>query len=219
MGDIKNFRKDWNKPKRPLNFELKMEELKILGTFGLKTKRELWKARTELSRVRNQARSLLALRQEVREKEEPILIHSLSRIGLVEQNATLDDVLNLEINDLLSRRLQTIIMKKFYFKTPYQARQAISHGHILIGDRVVNIPSYVVKVDEEEQVKLTPESIFNKILSKPEPESELGSPETENIEIKEVSTEEKISADEKPATEEKISADEKPATEEKPSTE
>ena len=207
MGDIKNFRKDWNKPKRPFNFELKMEELKILGTFGLKTKRELWKARTELSRVRNQARSLLSLRQEVREKEEPILIHSLSRIGLVEQSATLDDVLNLEINDLLSRRLQTIIMKKFYFKTPYQARQAISHGHILIGDRVVNIPSYVVKVDEEEQVKLTPESIFNKILSKPEPESELGSPETENIEIQEAVTEEKISTDEKPATAEKPSTE------------
>jgi len=185
----------------------------------LKTKRELWKARTELSRVRNQARSLLALRQEVRDREEPILLHSLSRIGLVKQNATLDDVLNLEIDDLLSRRLQTVIMKKFYFKTPYQARQAISHDHIMIGDRIVNIPSYVVKVDEEDKVKLTPESIFNKILSKPEPESELGSPETENIEIKEVSTEEKISADEKPATEEKISADEKPATEEKPSTE
>ena len=207
MGDVKNFRKDWNKPKRPFNFDLKMEELKILGTFGLKTKRELWKARTELSRVRNQARSLLALRQEVREKEEPILIHSLSRIGLVEQNATLDDVLNLEINDLLSRRLQTIIMKKLYFKTPYQARQAISHGHIMIDDRIVNIPSYVVKVDEEEKVKLTPESIFNKILSKPEPESELGSPETENIEIQEAVTEEKISTDEKPATEEKSSTE------------
>ena len=219
MGDTKNFRREWKKPKRPFNFDLKMEELKILGTFGLKTKRELWKARTELSRVRNQARSLLALRQEVRDREEPILLNSLSRIGLVEQNATLDDVLNLEIDDLLSRRLQTVIMKKFYFKTPYQARQAISHGHIMIGDRIVNIPSYVVKVDEEDKVKLTSESIFNKILSKPEPESELGSPETENIEIKEVSTEEKVSADEKPATEEKVSADEKPATEEKPSTE
>ena len=182
-----------------------MEELKVLGTFGLKTKRELWKARTELSRVRNQARSLLALRQDVRDKEEPILIHSLSRIGLVEQNATLDDVLNLEIDDLLSRRLQTIIMKKFYFKTPYQARQAISHGHIVIGDRIVNIPSYVVKVDEENKIKLTPESIFNKILSKPE--SDLGSPETENIEIQEVGTEEKIPTDEKPATEEKPSTE------------
>jgi len=199
MGDVKNFRRVWNKPKRPLNFDLKMEELKILGEFGLKTKRELWKARTELSRVRNQARSLLALRQEIREKEEPILIHSLSRIGLVEENATLDDVLNLEIQNLLSRRLQSIIMKKFYFKTPYQARQAISHGHIMIGDRIVNIPSYVVKTDEEDTVTLTPESIFNTTLSKPE--SDLGSPETENLEITESVTEEKTSTDEKPSTE------------------
>jgi len=189
MGDTKNFRRVWKKPKRPFNFDLKMEELKILGTFGLKTKRELWKARTELSRVRNQARSLLALRQEIREEKEPILMNSLSRVGYVESDATLDDVLNLEINDLLARRLQTIVQKKFYFKTPYQARQAVSHGHVLIGDKVVNIPSYLVNVDEEEKVKLTSESIFNEILS--EPESDLGSPETENLEIpaEEVKTE------------------------------
>ena len=189
IGDTKNFRRVWKKPKRPFNFDLKMEELKILGTFGLKTKRELWKARTELSRVRNQARSLLALRQEIREEKEPILMNSLSRVGYVESDATLDDVLNLEINDLLARRLQTIVQKKFYFKTPYQARQAVSHGHVLIGDKVVNIPSYLVNVDEEEKVKLTSESIFNEILS--EPESDLGSPETENLEIpaEEVKTE------------------------------
>ena len=215
MGDTKNFRRGWRKPKRPFNFELKMEELKTLGTFGLKTKRELWKARTELSRVRNQARSLLALRQEVRDKEEPILIHSLSRIGLIEQNSTLDDVLNLEIDDLLSRRLQTIVMKKFYFKSPYQARQAISHGHVIIGDRVVNIPSYIVKVDEEDKVKLTSESIFNKILSKPE--SELGSPETENLEVQEAVTEEKPSEVQEAVTEEKPSEVQEAVTEEKPS--
>ena len=191
MGDIKNFRRNWKKPKRPLNFDLKMDELKILGTFGLKTKRELWKTRTELSRVRNQARSLLALRQEVREQKEPILMNSLSKVGYVESNATLDDVLNLEINDLLARRLQTIVQKKFYFKTPYQARQAVSHGHVLIGDQIVNIPSYLVNVDEEDKVKLTSESVFNEILSKPE--SDLGSPETENIEIStEAPAEEKV---------------------------
>ena len=45
-------------------------ELKTLGTFGLKSKRELWKAHTELSRVRHQARSLLALRQNERQEKE-----------------------------------------------------------------------------------------------------------------------------------------------------
>jgi len=180
MGDPKTPRKIWKKPKRPLNYDLMMDELKTLGTFGLKTKRELWKARTNLSKIRHQARSLLALRQEVRKEKEPILIKSLSKIGLVNKNSTLDDVLNLQVTDLLSRRLQTIVQKKLYFKTPYQARQAIVHGHIMIGDNIITIPSYTVKIDEESSIRLISESSFNQTLSKPE--SDLGSPETENLE-------------------------------------
>jgi len=174
-------RKVWKKPKRPLNYDLMMDELKTLGTFGLKTKKELWKTQTELSRVRLQARSLLALRQEERARKEPILIQSLSKIGLVDQNSTLDDVLNLQVNDLLSRRLQTMAQRILFFKTPYQARQAIVHGHVMIGDGVVTIPSYIVKTEEEAKIRLIPESRFNETLSKPE--SDLGSPETENLEI------------------------------------
>ena len=181
MGDPKMPRRVWKKPKRPLNYDLIMDELKTLGTFGLKTKRELWKTQTELSRIRFQARSILALRQEIRERKEPILIQSLSKIGLVDKNSTLDDVLNLQVNDLLSRRLQTIAQRKLYFKTPYQVRQAITHGHIMIGDNVVTIPSYIVKTEEETKIHLTPESSFNETLS--EPESDLGSPETENLEV------------------------------------
>jgi small subunit ribosomal protein S4 len=180
MGDPKTSRRIWQKPKRPLNYDLIMDELKTLGTFGLKTKRELWKTQTELSRVRLQARSLLALRQDERERKEPILMQSLSKIGLVNENSTLDDVLNLQVTDLLSRRLQTIAQRKLYFKTPYQARQAIVHGHIMIGDNVVTIPSYIVKTEEEAKIRLIPESRFNETLSKPE--SDLGSPETESLE-------------------------------------
>ena len=179
MGDPKTPRRIWKKPKRPLNYNLMMDELKTLGTFGLKTKRELWKARTNLSKLRHQARSLLALRQEIRKEKEPVLINSLSKIGLVDKNSTLDAVLNLQVTDLLSRRLQTIVQRKLYFKTPYHARQAIVHGHIMIGDRIVTIPSYVVKIDEESKIHLIPESSFNQTLSKPE--SDLGSPETENL--------------------------------------
>ena len=180
MGDPKMSRRVWKKPRRPLNYDLIMDELKTLGTFGLKTKRELWKTQTELSRIRFQARSILALRQEIRERKEPILIQSLSKIGLVDKNSTLDDVLNLQVNDLLSRRLQTIAQRKLYFKTPYQVRQAITHGHIMIGDNVVTIPSYIVKTEEETKIHLISESRFNETLSKPE--SDLGSPETENLE-------------------------------------
>jgi len=188
MGDPKYPRRVWRKPKRPFNYELKMEELKTLGTFGLKTKRELWKARTELSRVRNQARSLLALRQEIRERKEPILMNSLKRVGLVGEDSTLDDVLNLQVTDLLSRRLQTIVMKNFGFKTPYQARQAVVHGHVMIGDRIVDIPSYVVTINEEKNVKLVPNSSLHKLLEKAQSESEATSEET----VGEASVEESV---------------------------
>ena len=166
MGDPKYPRKVWRKPKRPLNYELKMEELQTLGTFGLRTKRELWKAHTELSRVRQQARSLLALTQKVRDEKEPILLKSLARIGLISNDATLDDVLNLKPTDLLARRLQTIVSNKLGFKTPYQARQAVIHGHIMIGDRKIDIPSYTVTVEEEGSVHFTPESKIPEMLEK-----------------------------------------------------
>ena len=188
MGDPKYPRRVWRKPKRPLNYDLKMEELKTLGTFGLRTKRELWKAHTNLSNVRHQARSLLALQQDVREEKEPILMKSLARIGLVSSGATLDDVLNLQVTDLLTRRLQTLVFKKFGFKTPYQARQAVAHGHIMIGDRIVNIPSYTVTTSEEANIKFTPESRFPEILEK---NKDSGKPsEIEQVsEIKEESVE------------------------------
>jgi len=171
MGDPKYPRKVWRKPKRPLNYELKMDELQTLGTFGLRTKRELWKAHTELSRVRQQARSLLALTQEARAEKEPILLKSLSRIGLVAENASLDDVLNLKPTDLLARRLQTIVSKKLGFKTPYQARQAVIHGHIMVGDRKVDIPSYTVTVAEEDSVHFSPESKIPEMLEKTKAEA------------------------------------------------
>ena len=215
MGDPKYPRRVWRKPKRPLNYELKMEELKTLGTFGLRTKRELWKAHTELSRVRHQARSLLALGQEIREEKEPILMKSLSRIGLVSNDSTLDDVLNLNVNDLLSRRLQTIVTKKLGFKTPYQARQAVIHGHIMIGDRKVNIPSYTVTVEEEDSVHFSPESKIPEILekTKSEPKVEEVVADEEALDESKVATEEAKAAESVPKAETEATKDESSSTE------
>ncbi len=191
MGDPKYPRRSWRKPKRPLNYDLKMEELKTIGTFGLRTKREVWKAHTKLSRVRHQARLLLALQQDIREEKEPILMKSLARIGLVSNDATLDDVLNLGVDDLLNRRLQTQVFKKFGFKTPYQARQAVVHGHIMIGDRVVNLPSYTVTTMEEDKIKFTEQSKLPDILEKNKESNVKSSSDVEDTteQISEVKTE------------------------------
>ena len=205
MGDPKYPRKAWRKPKRPLNYELKMAELKTLGTFGLRTKKELWKAHTKLSSVRHQARSLLALQQDIREEKEPILMKSLTKIGLVSSDATLDDVLNLEVEDLLTRRLQTLVHKKFGFQTPYQARQAVVHGHIMIGDRVINIPSYTVNTAEEGNIQFTPESKFPEILEK--------SKKAEAKSSSEVESASKNSEESKPETSENTTTQPKPQSE------
>ena len=202
MGDPRLPRRVWKKPKRPLNYDLKMSELKTLGEFGLKTKRELWKAHTELSRLRNQARSILALGQDVRQNKEPILIRSLVKVGLVPENSTLDDVLNLQVVDMLSRRLQTIVMKNLGFKTPYQARQAVTHGHIMIGERIVDIPSYVVRVDEEKSIKLVPNSPMKEVLEKIKKEAKEAPPvETDQTEVDESKS---IPTESKPADVRKI---------------
>lgn len=124
----------------------------IVGSYGLRNKRELWKAQTEIARIRNQARALLALATDVRHDKETQLLNYLSRLGLVTNESTLDDVLNLKIEDILERRLQTIVMKKSNLKSPYQARQLVVHGHVSIGNRKVNLPGYLVKREEESQI-------------------------------------------------------------------
>jgi small subunit ribosomal protein S4 len=161
--------------------------------------------------VRQQARSLLSLRQEVRAEKEPILMNSLARIGLVSSDATLDDVLNLNAKDLLSRRLQTIVSKKLGFKTPYQARQAVIHGHIMIGERKVDIPSYTVTVEEEGTVHFAPESKIPEMLEKTkkdEPKVEATEEATDGAEAPKEATVEKPSETPAEAPKDKTSSTE-----------
>ena len=129
-------------------------ELYIMGSYGLRNKRELWKAETEVARIRNQARALLALSAEMRAEKEKRLLNFLNRLGLAREGATLDDILNLKVEDLLERRLQTIVMKKTGNNSPYYARQIVAHGHVSIGNRKVNIPGYVVNTEEENLIMI-----------------------------------------------------------------
>jgi small subunit ribosomal protein S4 len=154
MGDPRKPKKSYHRPRRIWTTDQLNAELYILGSFGLRNKRELWKAQTEVARFRNQARALLALATEARTEKESRLLKSLNRLGLVNESASLDDVLNLKIEDLLERRLQTIVMKKAGTKSPHQARQVVVHGHVLIGDRIVNLPGYTVKKEEEDLITL-----------------------------------------------------------------
>lgn len=152
MGDPRKSKKTFHRPRRIWTSDQLNAELYIIGSYGLRNKRELWKAQSEVARFRNQSRALLALPAEVRVEKETLLLGFLNRLGLVNESATLDDVLNLKIEDLLERRLQTIVMKKGGTKSPHQARQVVVHGHVSLGNRIVNIPGYLVRREEEPSI-------------------------------------------------------------------
>ena len=177
MGDPKRARKKSHKPRNPWQMDSLTQELQLLGTYGLRNKKELRRTNTELSRIRKQARQLLAASEEVRSLEEPKLLNSVSRRGFVKKESSLDDILALEVENLLDRRLQSVVHKRGITRTMNQSRQLITHGHIQIGEKRVTIPSYIVEINEETDVKLDPNSnITIEITPK---ETDLGSKEPE----------------------------------------
>uniref|UniRef100_A0A7C4D7Z5 Small ribosomal subunit protein uS4 n=1 Tax=Staphylothermus marinus TaxID=2280 RepID=A0A7C4D7Z5_STAMA len=160
MGDPKKPRKKWEGPRHPWRREVLIEEMNIIGTYGLRNKRELWRAKTIVRQIRHRARALLAAPKEIREKMGKALINKLYKMGLVKENANLENVLDLRVEDLLERRLQTIVYRKGLANTIYQARQLIVHGHIAIGGRRVTSPGYIVSRDEEDLIDYSINSPF-----------------------------------------------------------
>lgn len=160
LGDPKRPRKKYKTPRHPWRADVLKEELEIMGIYGLRNKRELWRAKTTVSHFRRIARSLLSQPPEVRKKRERELLDKLYRLGLLDEGAELDHVLDLRVEHLLERRLQTLVYRKGLAVSPYQARQLIVHGHIAIGGRKVYSPGYIVKRDEEDLITYTPTSPF-----------------------------------------------------------
>jgi small subunit ribosomal protein S4 len=153
MGDPKRTRKSYETPRHPWRRDQLEVELRLMGEFGLRNKRELWRYKTMLSEVRGIARSLLGSTGEKRAQLEHEYLSKLGRIGVLSESATIDDVLDLDIRDLLERRLQTMVFRRGLAKTLFQARQLVSHGHIAVAGKIISVPSYMVKRDEEDKLK------------------------------------------------------------------
>ena len=161
MGDPKKPKKKYETPRFPWRSDILQNELVLLGQYGLRNKRELWRHKTMLSKFRGIARSLLSMPAEKRAKLESELLGKLKRLGILPETAVLDDVLDMTVEDILERRLQTIVFRKGLAKTPYQARQLITHGHIAINSRKVFSPSYLVTKEEEDSITYAPTSPLN----------------------------------------------------------
>ncbi len=153
MGDPKKKHKRYTTPKRPYDQDTLMKELRLLGAYGLRNKRELWRHRTELSHIRRMAREKLSMDPVERAEGEREMIRKLHARGLVDDRATLEDVLTLRIENLMARRLQTVVHLREMAKSLFQARQLITHGHVSIGGRKVRAPSYMVTLEDEAQLE------------------------------------------------------------------
>jgi len=116
----------------------------------LKNKREIWKADAFIDKIRKTAKKLLTAEAE---KQEAFL-EKIIKLGLTGKNSKIDDILSLKKEDILERRLQTIVFKKGLAKTPNHARQLITHKHVAVENSLVNIPSFIVPIYLEDKIRL-----------------------------------------------------------------
>lgn len=150
-------------PRRPFEKERLDQELKLIGEFGLKNKREVWRVKYTLAKIRKAARELLTLDEKDPKRlfEGNALLRRLVRIGVLDESRMkLDYVLGLRVDDFMERRLQTQVFKHGLAKSIHHARVLIRQRHIRVRKQVVNIPSFVVRLDSEKHIDFSVKSPF-----------------------------------------------------------
>ena len=155
-------KKKYSRPQRPFDKARIDEENILREKYGLKNKKEIWKADASIGRIRNLAKQLITASEE----DKNAFIERMKARGFEVKNIA--EVLALDKEDWLKRRLQTILLIKGLTTTPKQARQLITHKHVSIGNQIVNVPSYMVTLTEENLVKLNIVLKVNQKISKEE---------------------------------------------------
>ncbi len=200
MGDPKRIRKKYSRPRHPWEGGRIENEKHLQDEYGLVNKKEIWKMDSLLKDFKDQVKKLTAMEGEQAEKEKEQLMDKLYHLGLVEKGTPMQDVLRLDIEEILERRLQSRVCRQGLARTMKQARQFIVHEHITVDGKKVNIPSYIVRRNEEisfaENSPYKDEMHPERIEEKPS-KTEIEEPEDEEKdEIKEEAYEEEDLAEE-----------------------
>merc|ERR1712020_239459 len=162
MGPTK-YSKNYTTPRRPFEKARLDQELKLIGEYGLRNKREVWRVKYTLAKIRTAARELLTLEEKDPRRlfEGNALLRRLVRIGVLDEGKMkLDYVLGLKVEDFLERRLQTQVFKLGLAKSIHHARVLIRQRHIRVRRQVVNIPSFIVRLDSQSHIDVSPFSPF-----------------------------------------------------------
>ncbi|MFZ8841520.1 MAG: 30S ribosomal protein S4 [Pyrobaculum sp.] len=157
MGGLKKPKKKYlaGKPKKIWNKQLLLEELQLVGEYGLRNKKELWLARAHLKRITRRARSLLSMTAEERVPLEMPFKERLYKMGFIEDpNVPLDRILSLDVRSVLERRLQTMVYRLGLAKSIHHARQLIVHGRVLVAGRRMTSPGFLVPRELEDKISL-----------------------------------------------------------------
>ena len=153
MGDPKKQRKKYQNPRFSWSKSNLTAELNLIGEYGLRNKKELRRHHFTLLKSRKLARHLLAKTQTERIALEKQILNKLISLKVIPETSGLDNVLDLSIRNILERRLQTLVFRTGISKTLPQARQLITHGHIIVQGKKVTSPSYLVNANEEQDIK------------------------------------------------------------------
>lgn len=152
MGDPRKLRKKYEPPKHPWQKARIDEENRFTVEYGTSNKKEIWRARTLVRKYREIARTLVGLPATERKGREDALTGKLISMGVLKEGASIDNVLSVKVEDVLERRLQTIVWRKGICSTIEQARQFIVHGHIAVSGRKATSPGMLITVEQEKTV-------------------------------------------------------------------
>ncbi|EAX88171.1 hypothetical protein TVAG_474000 [Trichomonas vaginalis G3] len=159
----RNFSRTFKKPMRPYEKERMHKELQVVGEYGLKNKREIWRVSYTLSKIRHAARELLTLPENDSKRifEGAALLRRLTKLGVLDESKQkLDYVLSLTVNDLMDRRLQTQVHKRALANSVHHARTLVSHRHISVENQLVNQPAFLVWKESEKNIKYADTSVM-----------------------------------------------------------
>lgn len=148
MGDPKRLDRKYDVPRMKWNKQRIRFDKELYKDYGLRRKKEIWKADTEVRNFRKRARLLLAGRVDDYSTRKDELLNKLVRLGIFTKEHKVEDVLKLNVTDYLDRRLQTIVFKNGLAISPNQARQLITHGHIAVNGKVRSIPGSIINAND-----------------------------------------------------------------------
>jgi len=166
----RNYGKTSLPPRRPYEKERLDQEMKLLGEYGLRCKREIWRAQLALAKVRSAARKLLTLDEKDPKRlfEGDAMLRRLARYGVLSADEKrLDDVLRLSTQKFLERRLQTRVYKQSLARSVHHARCVILQRHIRVGKQLVNQPAFLVRGDSEAHIDFALHSPLNQSTGRP----------------------------------------------------